>query len=125
VSPLLVIFLVLWLLVAPIPPIGPMLDLPRSSSSVELPERLNAKFLTGAQQEDALFLSVTRDGRYFLGNTQISLDDLPDRLRQGVWRGAERKVYLKVDRWAKYGAVKLAMAEVRRSGIKEIAILTN
>src|SRR5580698_10411477 len=97
VSPLLVIFFVLWLAVAPL---GPFRDLPHDPT-VDLPKGLHAKSLIGAQQEDALFVAVTRDGRYFLGNTQISLDDLSDQLRKGVWGGAERKVYLKVDRLAK------------------------
>jgi biopolymer transport protein ExbD len=121
VSPLLVIFFVLWLVVVPI---GPFPDLP-NAPTVDLPKGLHVKSLTGALREDAMFVCVTRDGRYFLGNSQISLDDLADRLRQGVWRGAERKAYLKVDRRAKCRSVKLALAEVLRSGINEIAILTN
>src|ERR1700723_1300218 len=118
-SPLAGIFVALWLVVAPVG----VIDF--GSVAVDLPERLHAGFLTGASREDALRVSVSRDGRYFVGYRQMSLDDLADRVREGVRRGAERKVYLAVDRRAKYGTVKLALAEVRRSGIKDIAILTN
>jgi biopolymer transport protein TolR len=94
-------------------------------AGVDLPRSLHGQDLTEAQREDALFVAVARDGRYFLGGSRCSLDDLAARLREGVWRGAERKVYLVADARAKYGTVKLALAEVRRGGIKDVAILTN
>ncbi len=91
----------------------------------DMPKSMHARPLPDASRDDALRVSVRRDGRYFLGGSRCSLDDLAARLREGVWRGAERKVYLVADARAKYGKVKLAMAEVRRGGIEEIAILTN
>jgi biopolymer transport protein ExbD len=117
-SPLLAIFSVFWLMFA--------VHVPHRVrwAGVDLPRTLHGQDLTGAQREDALFVTVARDGRYFLNGTQYSPDDLADRVRAGVWRGAERKVYLAIDRRAKYGTVKLALAEVRWGGIKDIAILT-
>src|SRR5271155_3533371 len=93
VSPLLGIFFGFWLILASV-------HVPHQYRwvPVDLPRSLHGQDLTEAQREDALFVSVTRDGRCFLGNRQISLDDLADRLRAGVWRGAERKVYLAADR---------------------------
>ncbi len=118
-SPLAGIFVALWLVVAPVG----VIDF--GFVAVDLPERLHARFLTEAGREDALRVSVSRDGRYFVGYREISLGELADRVREAVWRGAERKVYLAADARAKYGTVKLALAEVQRGGIKEIAILTN
>jgi biopolymer transport protein ExbD len=120
-SPLAGIFVALWLVLSPIG----VMDFHFHSASVDLPERLHAGFLIDARREDALFVSVQRDGTHWLGNNQDSLGDLATVLREGVWNGAERKVYLKVDLRAKYGAVKLALVEVWRSGIKEVGILTN
>jgi biopolymer transport protein TolR len=118
VSPLLVLFFLFWLVLA--------MHAPHQyrSYGVDLPRSLHGQDLTEAQREDALFVAVTRDGRYFLRGRQCSVDDLAAQLREGVWRGAERKVYLAADARAKYGTVKLALAEVRRGGIKDIAILT-
>jgi biopolymer transport protein TolR len=118
-SPLAGIFVALWLVVAPVG----VIDF--GFVAVDLPERLHAGFLTEAGREDALRVSVSRDGRYFVGYREISLGELADRVREAVWRGAERKVYLAADARAKYGTVKLALAEVQRGGIREIAILTN
>jgi biopolymer transport protein ExbD len=120
VSPLLVLFFLFWLVLA----IHPPHQYPGHGYGVDLPRSLHGQDLTEAQREDALFVTVSRDGRYFLNGTPYSLDDLADRVRAGVWRGAERKVYLAIDRRAKYGTVKLALAEVRWGGIKDIAILT-
>jgi biopolymer transport protein TolR len=91
----------------------------------DVPKSLHARPLPDASLNDALRVSVSRDGRYFLGGTRYSLDNLATQLREGEWRGAERKVYLVADARAKYGTVKLALAEVRRGGIKDVAILTN
>lgn len=113
------IFVALWLVVAPIG----VIDF--GFVAVDLPERLHAGFLTGAEREDALRVSVSRDGRYFVGYRQVSFGELAGRVRESVWRGAERKVYLAVDRRVKYGTVKLALAELRRGGVREIAILTD
>jgi biopolymer transport protein ExbD len=118
-SPLAGIFVALWLVVAPVG----VIDF--GFVAVDLPERLHAGFLTEAGREDTLRVSVSRDGRYFVGYRQVSVAELAERVREGAWRGAQRKVYLAVDRRAKYGTVKLALAEVQRGGIKEIAILTN
>jgi biopolymer transport protein TolR len=91
----------------------------------DVPKSLHARPLPDASLNDALRVSVSRDGRYFLGGTRYSLGNLATQLREGEWRGAERKVYLVADARAKYGTVKLALAEVRRGGIKDVAILTN
>src|SRR5271169_2987169 len=84
VSPLLVLFFLFWLVFA--------IHAPHQYRwyGVDLPRSRHGQELTEAQREDALFVSVTRDGRYFLGATQCSLDDLATQLREGVWRGAER-----------------------------------
>src|ERR1700735_3399042 len=69
VSPLLVLFFLFWLMFA--------VNVPhqRRWASVELPRSFHGQDLTEAQREDALFVAVARDGRYFLGGTQYSLDD--------------------------------------------------
>ena len=69
-------------------------------------------------------LAMTRDGRYFFGGTQIVVGDLAERVRAGVRGGAERRVYLRVDRRVRYSKVAAVADEIRRGGVGRISFLT-
>jgi len=82
-------------------------------SPVDLARAQHAAPLPGALREDAMLISVTRDGNIFFGTHQIQCGDLPTAVRDSVRHGSERKVYLKVDARAKYGdAVAVTFGEV-------------
>ena len=76
-------------------------------ASVDLPMVLHPVAMRGADREDAMKVSITRDGKVYFGTEQIRFDDLPakiqDRLKD---REVERKVYIVADmraRWAELG----------------------
>ena len=73
--------------------------------------------MPGALREDAMLISVTRDGNIFFGTHRIRSSDLPASIRESVRRGSERKVYLKVDARAKYGDAAAVIDEIRLVGI--------
>jgi biopolymer transport protein TolR len=100
-------------------------QVPRSHSyGPELPKSDHASSFPGALREDALWVAITRDGRYFFGASQISLAELAGRVREGLRRGAERKVYMSVDEHVRYRNFALAADEIRNSGIAEVGFLT-
>jgi len=76
-----------------------------------------------AIREDAQIVSVLRDGRIFYRNLQIVADDLPDKIREGVRSGADRRVYIRADAWAKYMDVNRVLSEVRKAGIENVCFL--
>ena len=94
--------------------------------SVDLPKVLHPVALRGADREDAIKVSFTRDGKLYLGTEQVWLPDLPakiqDRLKD---REVERKVYIVADMRARWGGVKLALDGVRSAGIIRVAILAD
>jgi biopolymer transport protein ExbD/biopolymer transport protein TolR len=95
-------------------PVGPWPELPRAKHSVVMP---------GVDQEDALVIAVTRDGKVYCGADPVSLEQLPIVIRDRLTSGAERKVYLKVDRYARYGVVIGVLAEVRSAGVEKVAFM--
>ena len=97
-------------------------DLPRYS--VDLAETRHAIPMPGAAREDAMRISITRDGKFFFRNHQVALDDLPDEIRDGLRNGAERKIYLAVDARAKYGDVPHILNEIRHAGVEKVSFLT-
>ncbi|MGB8583188.1 MAG: biopolymer transporter ExbD [Candidatus Sulfotelmatobacter sp.] len=90
-------------------------DLPRISHPVLMPSAL---------REDALFVTVLRDGSVFFGADKLVPVDLAEkidgRLRD---RSVERKVYLRIDGRARYGSVKQVLDGIRATGIERVGIL--
>ena len=93
-------------------------------ASIDLAVVDHARPMPGAIREDALLVTVTRDGNVFLGTHQMHPTDLPPVIRNSVLAGAERKVYLKVDARAKYSDAVLVIDQVREAGIQNIGIIT-
>lgn len=76
-----------------------------------------------AVREDAICISVTRDGSVYFRDMRVLIEELPRAIRQAVRDGAERKVYLAVDARSKYGDTKAVVDKVREAGIHEITFL--
>jgi biopolymer transport protein TolR len=79
-----------------------------------------------AYREDAMIVSVTRDGRVYFGSEQVLPDALlvkiADRLED---HNVERKVYIKADMRARWGLVKLVLDSVRAVGLMRVAFLVD
>jgi biopolymer transport protein TolR len=98
-------------------------DLP--SWGVDLPRVNHPRVMRFALREDAITVGVTRDGKLYFGNDQIDPNELPERIRRSIGRGAERKVYIRADARAQYGAVKDVLNEVQEAGVSDVAFLCN
>jgi biopolymer transport protein TolR len=95
--------------------------LPRPS--VDLPKATNAHTMRDADREDAVVIGIARDGKPYLNNDPVELEQLARLIRDLMSAGAERKVFLKIDRRARYGVVVNVLAEVRAAGVENIAFL--
>ncbi len=80
--------------------------------------------MPSALREDAMLISVSRDGNVFFGTHQVRYNDLPESIRESVRHGSERKIYLKVDARAKYGDAALVIDQIRQAGIQNVGIIT-
>ena len=94
-------------------------------SPVDFARTEHATPMPGALREDAMLISVTRDGNIFFGTLQIQWSDLPTAVRDSVRHGSERKVYLKVDARAKYGDAVVVIDQIRLAGIQGVGIITD
>jgi len=94
---------------------GMSTDLPKVDHPVSMP---------GADREDAMVVSIFRDGKVYFGADQVISADLPrkivDRLRD---RDVERKVYIKADMRARWGTVKQVLDAVHAAGLIRVAFL--
>jgi biopolymer transport protein ExbD len=99
----------------------PKADLPRHV--VELPQVQHPAPMPGAMREDALRVTVERDGHILLDNEILSPQDLPARLRERVKAGAPRKVYIQADAHVRNADVLRVVEAVRAAGIEDVGFL--
>ena len=83
----------------------------------------HAVSMPDAKREDAIRIMVTRDGATYFGHTEIRVEDLPEKVRQKVREGSERRAYLTVDQRAKYVDVEPVIDAIRGSGIWNVSMM--
>lgn len=93
--------------------------------SVEMAKVENPEEMQNADKDDAVLIAVTRDGRYFLGTSQISLDDITSHVKDLIANRLDKTVFVKSDARAKYGDVVKAVDEVRSAGVDNLGLLTD
>jgi len=86
---------------------------------VDLPVARNAVSQPDASREDAVQITVVRDGTIYLQRARVLREDLADQLRDI----AEMKVYLAVDKRAKNEDVEGVLDQIRLAGITSVVIL--
>ena len=80
--------------------------------------------MPNALREDAIRISITRDGRIFFRDHRVVYKDLPDEILKSARDVAEKRIYLAADARAKYGDVKGVLNQIRVTGIDDISFLT-
>jgi biopolymer transport protein ExbD/biopolymer transport protein TolR len=101
--------------------ITPMLQ---KGVSVELAQTTNPIDMQEADQEDAVLVSVTRDGRFYLGPDDVRLEELPGFVVNMLSGRLDKTVYVKSDFRARYGDVVAVVDTVRAAGVDRIGLLT-
>ena len=97
---------------------APML---KQGEEVSLPETEGTAI---REAEEPLVVTVTRDGAVWLGSVKVEPDFIRARLGEMVTEQAGRQVLLKADTDVAYGVVMQVMSAMRRSGVKNIGMLT-
>ena len=92
--------------------------------SVDMAKVNNARDLQDADKDDAIILAVTRDGKMYLGSTQVTLDDITTRIKDLIANRLDKTVFVRSDSREKYGDVVKAVDEVRAAGVDHLGLLT-
>jgi biopolymer transport protein TolR len=108
----MLVLLIIFMVTAPLIQSGVKVDLPRASAQQM------------EHQEEKLVLTITRDRRVFLGNSEISPADLEHKLSSNVRIQKEKELYLHADRSLPYGQVVEIMAVARRAGVESLGMIT-
>ena len=108
----MLVLLIIFMVAAPLMQQGIDVDLPETST-----QALRV-------QDNPLILSVKKDGTYFLGKSEIQIENLVSKLKAIFEARASKEIYLRADKAAPYGTVVKAMAAAREAGSDQLGIVT-
>jgi biopolymer transport protein TolR len=93
--------------------------------SVDMAKVNNPTPMEDADKEDALLVSITRDGKVYFGSEQINVDALTQKVKDRLTNKVDKRVYVKSDMRARYGGVVQVVDAVRAAGVDDLGLLTD
>ncbi|MFD2184298.1 protein TolR [Rhodoplanes azumiensis] len=110
----MLVLLIIFMVSAPLLTVGVPIDLPQSQ----------AKSLD--QDKEPLTVSVDTQGKVFLQNSEIPIEELVAKLTAvtSARGGMEERVYVRGDKKVDYGTVMKVMGRLSAAGFKRVALVT-
>lgn len=75
--------------------------------------------------EKKLVVSVNADKRVFIGEAEVALAELEEKLKANAKAQQEKELYLHADRDLPYGIVVDVMAAAQRAGVTNVGMITD
>jgi biopolymer transport protein TolR len=102
--------------------ITPMLQ---KGISVDMAKVNNPTPMQDADKEDALLVSVMKDGTVYFGADKTAPDSLTEKVKDRLANRTDKRVYVKADARAHYGNVVQVVDAVRAAGVDDLGLLTD
>jgi biopolymer transport protein TolR len=108
----MLVLLIIFMVTAPMMQQGVDVDLPETTTQ---PLRM---------QEEPLILTIQKEGKYYLGRTEIPLSELKTKL-EAIFEGRDSKeIFLRADSETPYGVVVKGLAAAREAGASKLGMVT-
>jgi biopolymer transport protein ExbD/biopolymer transport protein TolR len=101
--------------------VTPMLQ---KGAPVELPKTKNPLDMADADKDDAIRVGIARDGKFYLGNDRIVIDDLSGKVTDLLKDKTDKTVYVKGDARASYGDIVKVVDAIRTAGVDRVGLLS-
>jgi len=101
--------------------ITPMLS---KGVSVDMVRTKNPIAMQAADKTDAVIVAVTRDGKSYLGSTQVPAEDLAPKVKDLLANRIDHMVFLRADSRARYEKVVDVVDNLRAAGVDQLGLLT-
>jgi len=92
--------------------------------SVDMAPVNNPEQMPDADKEDALLVSITKDGMVYFGSDQIQVDSLTTKVKDRLANKQDKRVYVKADMRTRFGYVVQVVDNVRAAGVDDLGLLT-
>lgn len=109
---IMTVLLAVFMVTTPMLTTGIDLDLPRAGNSA----------LSG--NDHAIQISVDAAGKYYVGETQLALDDVAKRVIAMRGENAQLTIMINGDKSADYGAVMSVMGKLKDAGFQRVGLRT-
>jgi biopolymer transport protein ExbD/biopolymer transport protein TolR len=111
----MLVLLIIFMVVTPMLQKGQSVELARTRNPVDMKE---------ADRDDAVLVAVTRDGKFYLNQDRVNIDDLAAKVNDLLATRLEKTVFVKSDFRAKYGDVVQVVDGIRNAGVDRVGLLT-
>lgn len=109
----MLVLLIVFMIAAPLLSVGVPIELPKT----------DAKSLPSI--EEPLTISIDKEGKIYLQETEVTLETLTPRLTALAKNGYEERIYLRGDENGNYGPVMEVMASINAAGFTNIGLVTD
>ncbi|MFV0369175.1 MAG: ExbD/TolR family protein [Hyphomicrobiaceae bacterium] len=109
----MLVLLIIFMVAAPLLQVG---------VPVQLPEAKGRQL--AAKKQDPLVISVQSNGDIFIGETQVPLDEVAEKLKGIAKNGYDDTIFVKGDRGANYGAVLKVMGRIVEGGFTKVSFVS-
>ena len=108
----MLVLLVIFMITAPLLTTGVQVDLPNTQAAA-------------MPNDDApVAVTITRDGRVFLGDDEVTLDQLAQRLQAIAASKPDARIFVRGDQTIAYGKIMAVVSTVHDVGLHKVALLT-
>ena len=108
----MLVLLVIFMVTAPIIQQGVQVNLPQAKAAA----------IPGT--EELLVVSIAKNGKIYLNDNVMTLDELGSRMRAIRANEAEKQVYVRADQDVRYGLVMKTIGELKQAGIERVGMVT-
>jgi biopolymer transport protein TolR len=108
----MLVLLVVFMITAPLLTVGVPVDLPKTAASR----------IVG--QDEPLVVSVAGDGKLYLQDSALALDELTPRLTAITENRKDARIFLRGDRAIAYGQIMAVMGALNQAGFHRVALIT-
>jgi len=111
----MLVLLIIFMVVTPMLQKGVSVDYAKVNNPEQMPD---------ADKEDALLVSITRDGTVYFGSEKMQVDNLTTKVKDRLANKPDKRVYVKADMRTHFGQVVQVVDSVRAAGVDDLGLLT-
>ncbi len=108
----MLVLLIIFMVTAPLLTVGVPLELPETKG-----QQLTAN-------KEPLTISVQRDGKVFIQETEVKLDEIAGRLKAIAKGGYDEPIFVRGDKGIDYGTVMKVMGRIKLGGFNKVSLVT-
>ena len=108
----MLVLLVIFMVTAPLLTVG---------VPIELPETKGQQLQTN---KEPLTISVQRDGKVYIQETEVKLDEIGPKLKAIAKSGYDEQIFIRGDKGIDYGTVMRVMGRIKTAGFTKVSLVT-